>query len=109
MSPSVTITGLTIVRTMRHNDAARASGRKFDCLASKTVYDLYIAKWSRSISGRRLSVILVAPSDPVRNKVDTGFPCVKHLMHLGNNLKPAANEYPKGFMVKDPARVFSND
>jgi hypothetical protein len=24
------------------------------------------------------------------------------MTHLGNNLKPAANPYPKGFMIKDP-------
>jgi hypothetical protein len=31
------------------------------------------------------------------------------MTHPGNNLKPVANQYPKGFVVKDPARVFSYD
>jgi hypothetical protein len=39
-----------------------------------------------------------------------GFACVKHdASGLGNDLKPAANQYPKRFMVNDAVHNFRND
>jgi hypothetical protein len=94
-----------MIRTMR---VTTTRGRQVDnliALRAKLLQFIYSKVVLRSTSGRRLSATLVIQSETRWIRDSLG----PNMTHLGNNLKPAANQYPKGFMVKDSARIFSND